>query len=75
MVTEKNLFKEYAICSINELGDEKIRMAETTLCGFCFAPLCFGWQQSSYFTDRYTVLFLGSHSFTWSYAQCQLSKN
>jgi len=30
-MTELNLFKEFAICSIDELRDEKIRMAETFL--------------------------------------------
>jgi len=29
MLTELNLFKEFAICSIDQLRDEKIRMAET----------------------------------------------
>ena len=30
MTTGLNLFKEFAICSIDELEDEEIRMAETT---------------------------------------------
>jgi len=30
MTTGLNLFKEFAICSIDELGDEEIRMVETT---------------------------------------------
>jgi len=30
MMTELNLFKGFAICSVDELRDEKIRMAETT---------------------------------------------
>ena len=33
MLTELNLCKEFAICSVDELRDEKIRMAETT--SFC----------------------------------------
>jgi len=32
-MTELNLFKEFAICSVDELRDEEIRMAETT--SFC----------------------------------------
>jgi len=36
MMTELSLFKEFAICSVDELGDEKIRMAETTPCLFAF---------------------------------------
>ena len=32
-MTELNLFKEFAICSINELREEEIRMAKTT--SFC----------------------------------------
>ena len=35
MMTELNLFKEFAICSIDEIRDEKIRMAETTW--FCLS--------------------------------------
>jgi len=34
-MTELNLFKEFAICSISELGDEEIRMAKTT--SFCLS--------------------------------------
>jgi len=30
MTTELNLFKDFAICSVDELRGEKIRMAETT---------------------------------------------
>ena len=35
MMTELNLFKEFAIYSVDELRDEKIRMAETT--SFCLS--------------------------------------
>ena len=35
MITELNLFKQFAICSIDELRDEKIRMAEIT--SFCLS--------------------------------------
>ena len=35
MMTELKLFKEFAICSIDELRDEEIRMAETT--SFCLS--------------------------------------
>jgi len=34
-MTELNLFEEFAICSIDELRDEEIRMAETT--SFCLS--------------------------------------
>jgi len=32
MMTELDKLKEFAICSIDELRDEEIRMAETTFC-------------------------------------------
>ena len=35
MMTELNLFKQFAICSIDELRDEKIKMAEIT--SFCLS--------------------------------------
>ena len=35
MMTELNLFKEFAIYSVDELRDEKIRMTETT--SFCLS--------------------------------------
>jgi len=34
-MTELNFFKQFAICSIDELRDEKVRMAETTW--FCLS--------------------------------------
>ena len=34
-MTELNLFKEFAICSVDELRDEEIRIAETT--SFCLS--------------------------------------
>ena len=34
-MTELSLFKEFAICSINELRDEEVRIAETA--SFCLS--------------------------------------
>jgi len=35
MMTELDKFKEFAVSSVDELGDEEIRMAETT--SFCLS--------------------------------------
>ena len=70
MVTEKNLFKEYAICSINELGDEKNQNGRDHVVRLLFYPSVL-WVAAVVLLHRslYSSV-LGSHNFMWSYVQC-----
>jgi len=63
-MTELNLFEEFAICSIDELRDEEIRMAETT--SFCLSEK----KHLSWICHVHVVRQCHTNVFTVQYAVC-----